>query len=292
MKQERPSQTAAWVAAARSVGQLLPKNRQLAFDPYGQAFVQGPLLRFTELLFAHPSLLQKTLPRLASLEAFLLWMQLRTRALDDVLREFIASGGQQVVILGAGYDCRAVRFAHLLGNANLFEVDHPATQSHKMRVVERAELRSPARYVAWDFEHHGLLGLSARLAKEGLSTRHRVLTLWEGVTMYLSEHAIEQTLALVRSYGASGSWLAFTYLDRRAVQAPSGDQRLTQRLVRRAGEPYRFGFEPSALPSWLSARHYKLMWDQTDLDLAQRWLDDDASGHFVARNRHVALASS
>lgn len=286
------SRTAQWVAVARSLGAVLPDEVALALDPYGVRFAHGVTRALAELLLRRPWLSRKLLMRAGPLTGFLLWMQLRTRALDDVLREFIASGGQQVVILGAGYDCRAVRFAHLLGDANLFEVDHPATQVHKTRVVSAAELRSPARYVEWDFERHGLLGLGTRLAKEGLSSKHRVLTIWEGVTMYLSESAIEQTLALVRGYGAAGSWLAFTYLDRRAVHTPRGDQWLTQRVVKSSGEPYRFGFEPAALPRWLSTRHFTMMWDQSDLELARRLLDPESTRHFEAQNRHVALAST
>ena len=303
MRQQQRSQTAAWVAAARSAGQLLPKAQQLASDPYGIAFVEGALQRLTQHAFERPELFRRLLPRLSSLEAFLLWMQLRTRALDDVLREFIASGGRQVVLLGAGYDCRGVRFAHLLGDANLFEVDHPATQAHKVQVVSQNELRSPARYVAWDFERHGLIGLGARLAQEGLSPNHRVLTIWEGVTMYLSESTVEETFLLVRGYGARGSWLAFNYLDRRALHEPSGDQRITQRLTRLSGEPHRFGWDPPALPGWLAKHHYTLMWDLTDYQLAKQLLDDVeaspgarertlASHHFTTSNRHVALATT
>jgi methyltransferase (TIGR00027 family) len=219
-------------------------------------------------------------------------MQLRTRALDDVLFEFIASGGRQVLLLGAGYDCRAVRFAHLLGEANVFEVDHPVTQRHKRNIVSEAGLNSPARYVAWDFERDGLSGLGQRLAQEGLSRTHRLLTIWEGVTMYLSESAIASTFDLVSKLGAKGSWLAFNYLHRRALDLPDVEQKLTQRIARSVGEPHRFGWEPDELSSWLQARHYVRMSDHTDRELARRHLSPIAAEHFAAENRHVAVARS
>jgi methyltransferase (TIGR00027 family) len=290
MKSDQASQTAGWVALARSLGRLLPQDQRLAYDPYGAAFVHGPLHGLAVALFAEPALLSVLLPRVPSVHAFLLWMQLRTRALDDVLLEFVASGGRQIVLLGAGFDCRAVRFAHLLGEANVFEVDHPRTQARKREVVTRGELRTPARYVSWDFERDDLGKLPARLEQEGLSAAHRVLTIWEGVTMYLSEPDIEASVAALRRLGAPGSWLAFNYVDRRALQRPLGDQRLQQRLAASVGEPHRFGWDPAALPTWLSERGLSLLSDVSDRDLAERHLKPDLWHHFTGRDRHVALA--
>lgn len=292
MQAGKPSQTAAWVAAARTLGQLLPKEERLAYDPYGVAFLTGPVRTLSELLLARPLLFSTLMARSRSMRSFIWWMQLRTRALDDILLEFIASGGRQVLLLGAGYDCRAVRFAHLLREANVFEVDHPNTQRHKRSIVAEAELNSPSRYIAWDFERDGLSGLGPRLSQEGLSRSHRILTIWEGVTMYLSESTIASTFDLVGRLGASGSWLAFNYLDRRALERPDGEQKLTQRLASRVGEPHRFGWEPRDLPSWLSAHSYVRMWDHSDHDLARRHLTPIAAEHFEAESRHVALARS
>lgn len=290
MQTGQPSQTAALVAAARSLGQLLPKEQRLAYDPYGVAFVTGPLRRFSELMLSQPLLFSLLMARSRSMRAFIWWMQLRTRALDDALLEFIASGGRQVLLLGAGYDCRAVRFAHLLTEANVFEVDHPTTQSHKRAIIEEASLKSPARYVPWDFERDGLAGLGRRLVQEGLSPTHRLLTIWEGVTMYLSESAIAGTFDLVARLGAKGSWLAFNYLDRRALELPDVEQKLSQRIAHGVGEPHRFGWDPGELAPWLQARNFVRMSDYSDHELARRYLTPPVAELFLTKNRHVALA--
>jgi O-methyltransferase involved in polyketide biosynthesis len=108
--------------------------------------------------------------------------------------------------------------------------------------------------------------------------------------MYLQEPAIEATLAMLRAMGAAGSWLAFTYVDRRAVDEPRGDQVLTQRLAASVREPHRFGWDPARLPAWLVERGFTLMSDVSDRDLAERYLSPALWPHFGARNRHVALA--
>jgi methyltransferase (TIGR00027 family) len=273
------------------LGQLLPVAERLAHDPYGIAFMDGPVAKLAELLLAYPRLYELLAPR-TSLQAFVWWMQLRTRAFDDLLAQFLADGGRQVLLLGAGYDCRAVRFAERLRHVRYFEVDHPSTQTHKRQVIGAARLGSRARYVAWDFENQPLAGLGPRLAQEGLVPGERVLTLWEGVTMYLSEQAIADTLALVRGLGASGSWLGFNYIDRRVLSAPRGDQRITQRLSKVVGEPHRFGWDPARLPDWLAVHGYLCLSDRSDLALAQELLPPEAASAFASANRHIVLAQT
>jgi methyltransferase (TIGR00027 family) len=133
--------------------------------------------------------------------------------LDDAVRGFARAGGCQVVILGAGYDCRALRLAELDGAA-VFEVDHPATQRHKHDVLARIGARSPSRYISWDFEKRPMAELPAALAAVGHDPSRPTMILWEGVTMYLTEPAIDASVRAVARYSAPGSKLAMTYFNR------------------------------------------------------------------------------
>jgi methyltransferase (TIGR00027 family) len=57
----------------------------------------------------------------------------RTAFMDDETLRAINDGVGQIVIVGAGYDGRALRFrSH---GVRFFEVDHPATQADKCRRV-------------------------------------------------------------------------------------------------------------------------------------------------------------
>src|SRR5262249_9581281 len=49
----------------------------------------------------------------------------RTRYFDDVLLDEARAGLAQLVILGAGFDSRSIRFADVLRSARVFEVDLP-----------------------------------------------------------------------------------------------------------------------------------------------------------------------
>ena len=161
MRDDSPSRTAAWVALARAMGRDLPPEAQLADDPYGAAFEHGP--RLHHLLSGRGVRVH----RLPGVTSWILYMQVRTRVIDDALRAFVAGGGRQVVVLGAGYDCRALRLPEL-ADSRVLEIDHPATQGHKRAVLERIGAASPAHYVTWDFETRPMEDLPEVLAEAGL----------------------------------------------------------------------------------------------------------------------------
>jgi methyltransferase (TIGR00027 family) len=291
MKRAEASATAAWVATARGVGPLLPDHLQLVTDPYGVHFATGVSGRLARLALRRPRLGRALLAYPGPLQSFLLWMQLRTRTLDDIVRSFAQRGGRQLVLLGAGYDCRALRLSDALQGGRVFEVDHPATQARKRARVPTCT-DPQVSYVAWDFERDPLEALPERLAQQGLDPRRPTLTLWEGVTMYLSEAGVERTVRAVQRWGARDSWLAFTYLDVRAVHRPRGDAKLTARLVAHVGEPYRFGWDPPELPRWLEQRGFALREDHSDAELALRHFPASVARRFARGERHIALAST
>src|SRR5262249_25735248 len=145
-----------------------------------------PVDRVVEAARRFPAVASRALAR-----DHVLGMQLRTRVLDDVLLGFVAQGGRQVLLLGAGFDCRAARFHPELSGATVFEVDHPATQAKKRRVLADLGAESaPVAYLAWDFETAPMADLPGRLAALGHDPERPTLTLWEGVTMYLTPDAI------------------------------------------------------------------------------------------------------
>ena len=66
----------------------------------------------------------------------------RTRVVDAEVARAIGRGTTQVVLLGAGYDGRALRFGG--GAVRWFEVDLPATQADKRRRLDALGIRPAA----------------------------------------------------------------------------------------------------------------------------------------------------
>jgi methyltransferase (TIGR00027 family) len=197
-----------------------------------------------------------------------------------------------VVLLGAGFDCRALRFGNELSAATVFEVDHPSTQNGKIKQLPAETMRTRVVYVGWDFARDDMTQLPARLHEQGLDPSLPVLTIWEGVTMYLEPDSIESTVRAVRAFGAEQSLLAFTYIDRRSIGAPRGEFKLMAKLVSQAGEPWRFGWEPEDVPFWFGARGFSLVSDASDAELATRFLPARFWRHFARRARHLAIVSA
>ena len=116
------------------------------------------------------------------------------------------------------------------------EVDYGPTQAYKKQrlgeIVEK--IPSNVSFVPMDFTKDSLLD---QLRNAGYSEQQNTFFLWEGVTYYLPESAVKDTLDFVRDHSASGSRFAFDYFgaSNRSVNNPNG-------LYARWGEPVIFGF--------------------------------------------------
>lgn len=286
MRDDTPSRTAQWVAAARGLGQLLPEAVRIADDPYGLAFSSSTLAGLVNRSHGERA---AAIARIPGLCTWIVHMQVRTRLIDDAVRAFAALGGRQVVVLGAGYDCRALRLSEL-ARAQIFEIDHPATQGHKLAVLERLGVTSPARYLAWDFETRPMDDLPGALAEAGHDAAAPTLTIWEGVTMYLTEGAIDASLRAIATWSAPGSELAMSYLARAVHHKLSLKTRMVHAMVQRLGEPFRTTWVPDQLPDYLEARGFDLVRDISTSGAARELLPPDLAAQVTRDDSRVAFA--
>ncbi len=283
MQRDTPSRTAEHVAALRGLGGLLPPAGRLIDDPFGAEWTgYGGLRRLAETMPLAAQFMSRPMWR------WLLYMQVRTFALDQEIVRFAEEGGRQLILLGAGLDARAQRLRHL--GLRVFEIDHPATQEKKRWLLEQANAGDVATFAAWDFEHDPPGALPQRLADLGYRRGEPGCVVWEGVTMYLSEAANAATFAMLAELLAPGSAVAFTYFAKGLLAAPGWRDRLMRRFVARRGEPWVFGWEPGRLPAWLAVRGFALEHDDSTVSLAARWLPRDLAARLQEDQRRIALA--
>jgi methyltransferase (TIGR00027 family) len=269
------------------MGQLLPAEAQLVEDPYGASFTSPAAGHVVD----RESSRMKLLASLPGMRPWILYMQVRTRVIDDALREFLKGGGRQVVLLGAGYDCRALRMPEL-ADANVFEVDHPATQARKRRVLDELGVESPATYVTWDFEARAMEDLPDELASAGLDLADPVFTIWEGVTMYLTEPAIDASLRAIRAWSHPGSQLAMTYFAKHRIARPTLLTRAMKAVVSAFGEPWKFGWRPEDLPDYLAGRKFSLVRDIALSDAARDLLPARYATQVANPDRRFTIAAA
>jgi methyltransferase (TIGR00027 family) len=213
----------------------------------------------------------------------------RTRYIDDVLDEAVRGGVRQVVILGAGFDTRAYRTAGI-EDCRIFEVDHPQTSRLKQAVVRRMLKRQPAHvaFVAADFNSRPVGEL---LRGAGLDLSRPCLFLWEGVTNYLTESAVDVTLRYVAT-AAPSSRILFTYIDRDVLRPGSAFQGIDtlRALLRSVQEPWTFGFDPTQLAHYLNVRGLRLLSDIDSTAVRARYLGNRESQPIGYEFYRLALA--
>jgi O-methyltransferase involved in polyketide biosynthesis len=125
----------------------------------------------------------------------------------------------------------------------------------------------------------------------GYRTTAPTFILWEGVTNYLTEGAVDSTLRWC-ARAAAGSLLLFTYVHRDILSRPgafAGTKNLFATLDK-AGERFTFGMEPSHVPQYLAERGLSLERDIGAAEYRERYFGAEARnirGHEFYR---VALA--
>lgn len=233
MRDDAPSQTARGVAAHR-----LDYERLAA--PYGDPAADEALTRdVADGLVRLPGS-----PRHEYLRA-------RTAFFDRVVVNSLDRRVRQVVVGAAGYDGRALRYAK--PGVRWFEVDHPATQSHKLARIARLGLDTGhITFVAADFVTDPVADL---LTAAGLDSGRPALFLLEGVAAYLEQPVLERVLGEFRAVTVAGSPLAISVS---SGNAPSADRERFQAAVAAVGEPVRSTLSPAAARELLAGAGWQV----------------------------------
>jgi methyltransferase (TIGR00027 family) len=185
----------------------------------------------------------------------------RTRLIDDRLCEALREGFGQIVILGSGYDCRAYRIPGI-EKARIFEVDHPATLARKKEIINCSIgcLPDHVVYVDIDFNRQSL---SRVMRSAGFDSGARTFFIWEGVTNYLSEDAVDSTLRYIGAETARGSRIIFTYIHIGVLDGSKTFKGVDElwRTLEHAGEVWTFGIDPEHIRTYLEERGLDLIED-------------------------------
>jgi methyltransferase (TIGR00027 family) len=288
----RASRTAEFMALFRALETARrPASERLFRDPLARGFLR-PALRAGVALSCLPGagpLVARAIDRRwpgARTSAVA-----RTRLIDDLLCERLGEGVEQVVILGAGFDARAYRVPGI-DRARVFEVDHPATLMVKRTRVAHLLGRLPRHvvYVEVDLDHEDL---ARALAGAGFDPARRAFFLWEGVTNYLTEAAVDSVLRTVASTAAPASSIVFTYVHRGVLDGSvsfAGTQQLVKTLSR-VGEPWTFGLDPGELPAYLAGHGLVLVVDLGAREYRARYLGGARRANEGYEFYRVVLAS-
>jgi methyltransferase (TIGR00027 family) len=130
-------------------------------------------------------------------------LRVRTRFFDDAVLDALARNVTQIVILGAGYDDRALRFR--TPGTRFIEVDHPATQVDKRARLDALDASDDATLAPADFTADDI---NAVLTRAGHDPHRATLFACEGLLVYLDQTTIVRLLTRLRRRAHPGSILA------------------------------------------------------------------------------------
>lgn len=199
------------------------------------------------------------------------YMAARTVCFDAAFTDALNENIPQIVILGAGYDTRACRFADYNQGTRIIELDNGSTQERKQSRLREFGIETPAQviYAPIDFNEEPLQGV---LARAGYEDDKKTLFLWEGVSMYLESGSVDAILALVARSSHRESAVLFDY----AVSLSDHNSRCygAQELIRalkrkdRSIEPFTFTIDEEGMISLLAGRGLKMVrhWDQRQME--------------------------
>ena len=255
MRRKKASKTAENAAISRAAESLRPPNERVCDDPFAERLISTKYRILCMSRFLAETALwffaERVVPG-AMGEGVV-----RTRYIDDYLKECIGKEIQQLVILGAGYDSRAYRIEGLKETVKVFEIDHPATQKVKMKRLERllGSLPGHVVYVPVDFSKEKL---DKRLFESGYDRNAKALFIWEGVTYYISAEAVDEVLSFVANNSGPGSSIILDYMFRSVVDGTCALEgaKKHREYVARVGEPFTFGIGEGAIEEFLSKRGF------------------------------------
>ncbi len=215
------SDTAYTVAVVRAEEGERPASERLFDDPYATLFRAAG---------GHAA---EATARLLELPLVRAGVRLRTRFIDDFLREGLSAGTTQVVLFGAGFDTRAFRMPEIAAcGARVYEVDLAGQLEQKRALLATAGVPLPGHvaHVACDFMAADFApALTAGLEAAGLRRGAGALFVWEGVTPYIDDPAVDRSLAFMAGAGGPGTRVVFDY------GAPRFDPVSAAERTRRAG---------------------------------------------------------
>jgi len=256
LEQGQPSKTSIMVAGCRAFASHDPDPSIRNPDWLAEQLI-GPQER--ALIPDTPSIKALSMPYEEGLKngsiGVCRMMLIRTRFIDERLKEAVDGGAKQIVILGAGFDSRAYRLRGLLANTRVIEVDYGPTQEYKKRRVLEVLGGFPPnlKFAPIDFTKDKL---DVVLHKAGFRNDVQTFVIWEGVTYYVPEDGIRSTLQVL-SKMAPGSQIAVDFMNKTFVFGDAANPRANPGFPQ-WGEPWVFGIPDSTEDQFFGQYGYSI----------------------------------
>jgi len=205
----------------------------------------------------------------------------RTKYIDAAFQRALVENFDQILIFGAGFDTRALRFK--LNRTKVFELDAAVTQQAKRGQLAKRNLAIPPNltFIAIDFDTENL---EDKLVSSSFQAGHQTLFVLEGLLMYLEPASVDGTLRTIKRFAGAGSLVVFDYLYASVIRKEHlfyGEAE-AMASVSKAGEPWQFGIERGEVAEFLAGYGFALR-DERDASALEEMYFKDSNGRKVAQ---------
>ena len=220
-----------------------------------------------------------------TIPGILLHYALRKKCIRELARSALANGVAQVVVLGAGFDPLSSELQREFPTAVFWEIDHPATQRHKVRACSEIGIER-VHFVAVDLVATGLE--REALIKSDFDPAKQTFWIAEGLLMYFPADVVSSLMKTLSTLSAPGSELAFTFMEKQGDGPLRFDSqtKLVDSWLRRRGEPFLWGTTRSELANIVSPWRVIRIFDHDDL----RQMHSGCADEVIAKGEVICLA--
>ena len=222
-----------------------------------------------------------------TIPGILLHYALRKKCIAELARSALINGTTQVVIIGAGFDPLSFELHQDFPGEQFWEVDHPATQGHKLRAFPKIG-GERLHFIAADLNVAALD--EEALIKSGFDPAQRTLWIAEGLLMYLPADIVSFLMRTLKSLSALSSNLIFTFMEKQGAGRIQFDtqSKLVGWWLRRRGEPFLWGTTRSELVELVRPWRVIRFFDHDDLRKIASGLADEP----IAKGEVICMAET
>lgn len=283
------SRTAEWTCLCRAISSLEKSSFYKSDDRLAIS-----LLPYFLMVLIRIPLAGRLMLKIFAAKGSYEYIIARTKYIDAAFRQALSEQFSQILIFGAGFDTRALRFQQQARQTRVFELDAPLTQQAKIRQYRKRHLCVPSNlvFVAIDFDKELL---PDRLDTAGFHRDRRSLFILEGLLMYLEPESVHQTFQTIEQYAGAGSRAVFDYVQASVLrhETPLYGQSKMVQSVSKAGEQWRFGIEPPEIKQFVTAYGFELNDHRCAQELEEIYFQD-AGGRRIGRinGTHCIVSAS
>jgi methyltransferase (TIGR00027 family) len=274
----KTSRTAEWMCLCRAISSLEKDYCYRSDDRVALSLLPN----FLRLLI-HLPFVGRLLLGVFAAKGIYEYVIARTKYIDGVFKQALSDQFSQIVLFGAGFDTRALRFQEEARQTKIFEMDAPPTLEAKLGQYQKRHLVIPPNvvFVPIDFDRESV---ALKLDQAGFKRDERSLFILEGVLEYLQPQSVDQTFQTIQELAAAGSEVVFDYIYASVLRYEHiyyGEKGVVESMAK-AGEQWHFGIEKGEIVQFLSRYGFELRDHRDGRELEEMYFKDP-SGRTVGK---------